>query len=195
MEGKSRGDKAIFGKGGVEYVALVGLRADEPLRVARVRERNQGPESMGYEGEHVYTPLADMSIGRDDVNSFWTQQDWDLELPKDGALSNCVYCFLKGLSNLRSVHEDMEVTKRLGGIPGYGSTTDTPCDIAWWNRMEQSYGRDLKAEGRQIRTEIHNDFLGFFGVNGGFSYELLSKQDDSTLKEFADDLLPCDCTD
>ena len=101
LKGKTFGDKARFGKGGVEYVAFIGLRGDEPHRIERVEERNEG--ETGYEGEHVYMPLNDMAVTRQDVNAFWERQDWDLELPKDTSLSNCVYCFLKGAAKLSTV--------------------------------------------------------------------------------------------
>ena len=105
LEGKTLGDQAVFGKRGVEYVAFIGLREDESHRVQRVRDRND--TTKGYEGEHVYMPLADMSVTRDDVNDFWGQQVWDLALPHDASLSNCVYCFLKGAVNLKDVHTRM----------------------------------------------------------------------------------------
>ena len=54
LKGRVYGDKAWFGDGGVEYVAFVGLRADEQLRVKRVEARNTGPGASGYAGEHVY---------------------------------------------------------------------------------------------------------------------------------------------
>ena len=84
LEGKAYGEKAWFGVGGVEYVAFVGLRGDEQIRVKRVEERNAGPGSSGYDGEHVYMPLADMAVARDDVNTFWDQQDWGPLIPKGG---------------------------------------------------------------------------------------------------------------
>ena len=56
--------------------------------------------------------LADMAVSRDDVNAFWDRQDWSLSFPKEGSLSNCVYCFLKGMANLRSVHDQMEKEKQ-----------------------------------------------------------------------------------
>ena len=88
LKGKAYGEKACFGEGGVEYVAFVGLRGDEQIRVKRVEERNAGPGASGYEGEHVYMPLADMTVARDDVNTFWNRQDWDSLIPKEGSLSN-----------------------------------------------------------------------------------------------------------
>ena len=78
-------------------------------------------------------------------SDFWEQQSWGLKLPRNGALSNCVYCFLKGVSNLEQVHKEMEHRKKTK-VRGFGSTIDTPCDIGWWMRMEEKYGRDLVAE-------------------------------------------------
>ena len=193
LHGKVHGDAAIFGKGGVEYVAMVGLRADEPARVGRVKERNSGPEASGYEGEHVYMPLVDMHVANMDVNAFWDRQDWDLSLPPDSGLSNCVYCFLKGSATLRKVHHEMSTTMDQESFPGYGPLQGTPCDITWWQRMEEGYGRDLVAEERVIQSE--HDFLGFFGAGNRFTYDVLARADDEELEQFDDTLLPCDCTD
>ncbi len=195
LEGKSHGDAAVFGKGGVEYLAFVGLRADEPARVGRVKERNSGPEASGYEGEHVYMPLVDMHVAAADVNAFWGRQEWDLSLPPDSGLSNCVYCFLKGGATLRKVHREMESAKKQAGPPGYGPLEGSPCDVTWWQRMEAEYGRDLVAEERVIQSELERDFLGFFGAGSRFSYQVLREADEEELAEYDDSLLPCDCTD
>ena len=40
LKGKTFGDKAWCGKQGVEYVAFIGLRGDEPQRIQRVEARN-----------------------------------------------------------------------------------------------------------------------------------------------------------
>ncbi len=193
LKGKAYGEKAWFGKGGMEYVAFVGLRGDEPTRVKRVEDRNAGPGASGYKGEHVYMPLADMSVTRDDVNAFWDRQTWDLSLPKEGSLSNCVYCFLKGSANLHSIHSQMEKEKQ-AEIPGFGSLLNTPCDIAWWSRIENDYHRDLIAEGREIRGDSNITRIGFFG-NNEFSYDLLAKNKEADLERFSETLLPCDCTE
>ena len=42
LMGKKLGNKAVFGEGGVEYVAFVGLRGDEALRVGRVKGEKFG---------------------------------------------------------------------------------------------------------------------------------------------------------
>ena len=187
LMGKTFGDKAWFGRGGVEYVALIGLRGDEPHRIQRVEDRNEGTE--GYEGEHVYMPLQDMAVTRDDVNAFWERQEWNLALPQDTSLSNCVYCFLKGAANLQEIHGRMNEAKR-NDVPGFGSLSDTPCDLAWWSRMESKYGRDLEAEGRKIRGGA--TWIGFFG-NDVFTYDVLKSGRD--LSKLAETMLPCDCTE
>ncbi len=193
LKDKVQGDLAVFGTGGVEYVAFVGLRADEPARLGRVKERNSGPEASGYEGEHVYMPLEDMHVAASDVNEFWDRQKWGLSLPPGSGLSNCVYCFLKGGATLRKVHREMVIATDHEGPPGYGSLSGTPCDVAWWQRMEKEYGRDLVAEERETRSD--HDFLGFFGAGSRFTYELLAEADEVELAEFDDSLLPCDCTE
>lgn len=195
LAGKAPGGQAEFGKDGAEYVALVGLRADEPARVGRVQERNSGPEASGHEGEHVYMPLVAMSVAATDVNEFWARQHWDLALPPDSGLSNCVYCFLKGGANLRKVHREMGAAKANGETARYGPVAGTPCDVAWWQRMEEEYGRDLAAEDRLITSDAGHDFLGFFGAGNRFTYRTLAEAGEAELEAFDDSLLPCDCTD
>jgi len=189
LEGKTLGDQAVFGKRGVEYVAFIGLRGDEPHRVQRVRDRND--TTKGYEGEHVYMPLADMSATRHTVNDFWGRQTWDLSLPQDASLSNCVYCFLKGAVNLRDVHTRMTNEAELGIVDDeFGPLAESPSDLAWWNRLEATYGRDLKAEGRSTRADVTH--IGFFG-NNRFSYGDVGSG--AELGGFAESILPCDCTE
>ena len=195
--GKVFGQRAWFGEGGIEYVALIGLRGDEQLRVTRVETRSSNPHAnVGYEGEYVYMPLATMNICKDDVNTFWDQQDWDLNLPRDGSLSNCVYCFLKGVNNLAQVHTAME-SQKTTEIEGFGLTTGSPCDINWWVSKENEYGRDLEKEHRERTNPDSPNFIGFFGATRGFSYELLAANanNEEVLEDFASSILPCDCTE
>ncbi len=197
LRGKVFGRKAWFGDGGIEYVAFIGLRGDEQLRVARVESRSSNPHAnVGYEGEHVYMPLATMQVKKGDVNAFWQRQSWDLNLPEDSALSNCVYCFLKGVHNLSQAHTAMEVQKG-SVIKGFGSTIGTPCDVNWWANKEQEYGRNLETEKRERTNPDAPDFIGFFGMSSGFSYKVLADyaMDGDNLEDFSDSVLPCDCTE
>ena len=196
LKGKVFGQKAWFGDGGIEYVAFIGLRGDEQLRVTRVETRSSDPHAnQGYEGEHVYMPLATMHISRGDVNAFWNQQSWDLHLPADNVLSNCVYCFLKGVGNLVQVHATMESEKTVVR-DGFGVATGTPSDVNWWIAMEQDYARNLTTEKRKRTNPDAGDIIGFFG-NTDFSYQMLAEsgQDGEKIRQFTEALLPCDCTE
>lgn len=199
LQGKSCGNGAVFGDDGVEYVAFVGLRHDEMHRVAKVRARNaEEGESDGHEGEHVYMPLSDMVVTKDDVSEFWNCQDWNLGLPDDANLSNCVYCFLKGMRGLQNVHGTMNGNGSNGASVNGNKYRGTPCDIGWWRRIEETYGRNLKAENRQVKEgRVKGNFIGFFGASSGFSYKLLAQNGHrpQKLSEFSDSVLPCDCTD
>ena len=192
LDGNAYGENAEFGLGGVEYIALIGLRGDEGVRVQRVAARaSGGSEAQGYEGEHVYMPLDSIRVSKDDVTDFWSRQNWSLDLPEEGYLSNCVYCFLKGTANLKQVHQAMELN-------GNGSATceshDRPTDIGWWARIESLYGRDLKAEGRRTKKESKVEFLGFFGSDGRITYRTIADLGGAAFAS-AQTMLPCDCTD
>ena len=193
LEGKQFGGNAFFGDGGVEYATFVGLRYDEMRRVIKVQRRNsRGPEANGYDGEHVYMPLAKIGVTKEAVDDFWANQNWGLELPSEAGLSNCVYCFMKGAGTLRQVHNHMEINNKKS------SDINSPCDINWWKRMEHRYGRDLKAEKRVIqKKERAEAVIGFFGVDSGFSYSLLEKsgREEVDISKFTKTVLPCDCTD
>ena len=216
LDGRCPGGEAVFGARGAEYVAFVGLRGDEQPRVQRVEARRHDTHAVDYKGEHVYMPLAELSIGRPEVNSFWDRQSWDLALPKEGSLSNCVFCFLKGISNLRSVFARME-TERERTVPGFGSLAGTPSDVRWWADMEKKYGRDLHAEQRATNGDSPRDFIGFFGASSspdqvgphaadamtdadrappiGFSYRRLRENRAEDVERYGQSLLPCDCTE
>lgn len=79
---------------GEEYDYAVGLRADEPGRVASLKGQERG-------GVVFQTPLASAGIVKEDVLSFWREQPFDLELPE--YLGNCLYCMLKDEPDLATV--------------------------------------------------------------------------------------------
>ena len=194
IDGKVFGNTAWFGEGGVEYVTFIGLRGDEQRRVARVAANVHAKARS--EGEHVYMPFADRNVTKPEVGDYWRARDWDLELPADGSLSNCVFCFLKGVRNLDLVHRRMEVGA-MEDRAGFGPIDDTPCDLKWWIRMEQTYGRDLVAENRPRTGDGNVDFVGFFGASSGFTYDTLATSGvtGDGLSQYEDSVLPCDCTD
>lgn len=84
------------------YVQVIGLRADEPHRVARVRARN----ATSRDGQDCRMPLADAGISVREVTDFWSRQNFDLRLPNHNGKTpagNCDLCMLKATGTLVSL--------------------------------------------------------------------------------------------
>jgi len=80
--------------GWTEWDSLIGIRADEPRRVAKFRS-NPHPETPS---ETVCLPLVSAGVGAHDVGKFWSNQPFDLALPNNNGKTmhgNCDLCFLK----------------------------------------------------------------------------------------------------
>lgn len=171
--------------GEIEYCSFIGFRADEPQRLTKMKNRinSESNNDIGIaylreNNEHIYTPLVEFNITQNDVKNFWDKQEWELDLPYDGSLGNCVYCFMKGgnkLSKIKTEEKDL-----------------TPENIDWWIYIENKYQRNLLAEDRDIRTKEENPFINFFGINGKISYEIIKNGDNPDALENS---LPCHCTD
>ena len=99
------------------WTNVVGLRADEPGRVARQLAGN----ASGKERWDVACPLSVAGVTKADVEAFWSAQQFDLQLrPWEG---NCDLCFLKGLNRkLRVIR-------------------DRPDLSAWWRERERERER------------------------------------------------------
>jgi len=97
-----------------EWTSVVGLRADEPRRVAKMRAQER-PESGGEIG--VELPLADARVTIGEVMAFWAAQPFDLRLRPDEG--NCDLCFLKGLAKISRI------------MRAHPELAD------WWIRMER----------------------------------------------------------
>jgi hypothetical protein len=111
--------------GMTEGTMLVGLRADEPRRVARV----QGDVREGFDYE---CPMAKAGHLISDVGAYWFSAAWDLRLPNnDRAFGNCDMCYLKGKRVLERV------------------IREEPERAAWWSRMEHERGRTF-VHGRSV---------------------------------------------
>lgn len=95
----------------IEASSMVGIRADEPRRVSKLRQRG------------LLIPLVDAGITQNDVQAFWKSQPFDLGLPfRDGVtpLGNCDLCFLKGPQQIM------------------GLIKDNPNRAIWWANQEQT---------------------------------------------------------
>jgi 3'-phosphoadenosine 5'-phosphosulfate sulfotransferase (PAPS reductase)/FAD synthetase len=108
-------------EGWPEFDTIVGLRADEPARVARVRSRN----------DSRCAPLAEAGITRRDVIAFWQAQPFDLRLSTGGgitALGYCDLCFMKGADLLLSV------------------IRQEPARATWWMTQEAKIGGTFRSD-------------------------------------------------
>ena len=86
-------------KGYKEWANVIGLRYDEPKRVAKQRKQNDS-------GKNKWTslvPLYDNKVMVEDVALFWEKNEFDLKLPNHSGKTlagNCDLCFLKGTRTL-----------------------------------------------------------------------------------------------
>jgi 3'-phosphoadenosine 5'-phosphosulfate sulfotransferase (PAPS reductase)/FAD synthetase len=78
------------------WTNAIGLRADEPHRVARL-----GNKANQHSNEDPIAPLATAGVTLADVNAFWDRQPFRLELAQHEG--NCDLCFLKGAGKIRAI--------------------------------------------------------------------------------------------
>jgi len=112
-----------------DFVCIMGIRADEPRRVARIR---------GITDRDLAIPLADARVTEDQVLAFWKASDFDLPWPHDQKyFGNCDLCFLK--SNHRINHVLQEMPER----------------AKWWIQMEEELGHQFRFDRPSIKTLLH----------------------------------------
>lgn len=195
----------MIGKNAIKYVSLIGLRADEPRRVARVLSQNRTNSISTSEeknnlsvGEIVYTPLADSNIDKADVLSFWDNCNWDLAFPPESNLSNCVFCFMKGTCAIKNIQNWIKSTNK-DLKEEFRSLPNTPSDIKWWVDIEERYQRKpLKRSGEGEKQTEDRVTIGFWGVDSDVSYSDLAGQHNNANNQIpinSINTLPCDCTD
>jgi 3'-phosphoadenosine 5'-phosphosulfate sulfotransferase (PAPS reductase)/FAD synthetase len=101
-----------------EFETMVGIRADEQRRVAKLRDSK-------------LTPLVSAGITQSDVQQFWKNNNFDLELKFINgvtSLGNCDLCFLKGPKQIISI------------------ILDKPDRAVWWSAMEQKIGATFRSD-------------------------------------------------
>lgn len=79
--------------------SVIGFRADEPRRVAKLSSPHREPYDR-------CAPLAEVGVTAVDVGLFWSEQPFDLGLPNVGGKTihgNCDLCFLKGAGQIMSL--------------------------------------------------------------------------------------------
>jgi 3'-phosphoadenosine 5'-phosphosulfate sulfotransferase (PAPS reductase)/FAD synthetase len=111
-----------------EWMTAVGMRADEPRRIAKLSSQPT-----------KFAPLASAGIDRADVLRFWAGNSFDLALDTHGGvtpLGNCDLCFLKGADSLLSIIRRQ------------------PERAVWWAAQEQKIGATFRSD-RPSYAEMH----------------------------------------
>jgi len=119
-------------KGYKTWFSVIGLRYDEPRRVASSKRAND------YEMWTNITPMYDAKHTVDDVTKFWQKNNFDLYLNNFNGKTpagNCDLCFLK------SMDTTLEILK------------ERPNLADWWIKQEQKFGEHDGAKFRKNRPE------------------------------------------
>lgn len=101
-----------------EWDQMIGIRADEHRRVSKIRARGHSTETVK---ETMLMPLADAGVTLVDIDSFWADQPFHLELPTINGRTlagNCDLCFLKASNQVQTL------------------IAQKPERAVWWARME-----------------------------------------------------------
>ena len=126
------------------FTHCVGLRADEPRRVAKIKH-NKDSLKM----EEMICPMSDAGHIEEDVLNFWKNYSFDLNLPLDSNIfGNCVGCFLKSYGKLEAI------------------AREEPEWMDWWisqeERMEQPFRID-RPDYKTIKRDAHKQIAFDFG--------------------------------
>lgn len=101
-----------------EFDSMLGIRADEKRRAAKLKEHN-------------LTPLIHANVSQADVQSFWRSQPFDLGLEHRSGITawgNCDLCFLKGPNQILSL------------------VRDQPSRAVWWAKQEAAIGGTFRSD-------------------------------------------------
>lgn len=112
------------------WMAGIGIRADEPRRVRREKQKERWQR---------WYPLADAGVSKADIAAFWGAQPFDLRLQTingKAALGNCDGCFLKSEAHLAMLARDHAERH------------------AWWERMEEMVQENTNGAGGQWRKNF-----------------------------------------
>lgn len=117
---------------GHEFIDAVGLRADEPRRVSRLKPHRKGAIAD--------CPLAVVGVTKDDVLDFWAGREGDLTIPEH--LGNCIGCFLKDEADLATIF------------------MNSASEGEWWAAMESEYatGCPIRVPVHRLTDEQAVDF-------------------------------------
>jgi 3'-phosphoadenosine 5'-phosphosulfate sulfotransferase (PAPS reductase)/FAD synthetase len=115
--------------GWTDWDSFIGIRADEPRRVAKFRA-NPHPENKH---ETVFMPLVPVNVSSKEVGNFWKNQIFDLELPNMNGKTmhgNCDLCMLKPKSQVLSLIKEK------------------PERALWWIKQEEEAAKRCHGDGK-----------------------------------------------
>jgi 3'-phosphoadenosine 5'-phosphosulfate sulfotransferase (PAPS reductase)/FAD synthetase len=111
-----------------ETAAMIGIRADEQRRAAKIPDKNR-------------LPLVTAGVTKHDVSAFWRNQPFDLELPNNNGVTmhgNCDLCYLKPTHQVLSL------------------IAEKPERAEWWARMEATHTNKAINQGGLFRKDRPN---------------------------------------
>ena len=115
-----------------EWGNVIGLRYDEPRRVATQRRQNDS----GKNKWETSFPLYDNKVAVEDVGNFWKNNKFDLNLPNHNGKTlagNCDLCYLKGTKTLTKIIKEK------------------PELADWWIQEEAKISASFKKEMNYIK--------------------------------------------
>lgn len=135
------------------HCEAVGLRYDEPHRVAKIKNNSRRNEAV--------CPIFDAKHTLEDVERFWENHSFKLGIPR--LLGNCVGCFLKGRSKIQRIAKE------------------SPKDLEWWaSREEKAVG--WKEDGMAKNARFRSDRPSYRGlINMTKDQQEFDFPDDDTL--------------
>jgi len=81
------------------FTSFIGIRGDEQRRAVKLNGKIES-------GQETYLPLFLDGVTAKDVGRFWSNNDFDLNLPNNNGVTdwgNCDLCFLKGTGKKQSI--------------------------------------------------------------------------------------------
>lgn len=148
------------------WLSVVGLRADEPRRVAKQKARTES----GKDRFENVCPLATAGVTKADIKAYWDASPFDLRLLNVNGTTpdgNCDNCFLKSLANIA------------------GRARRDPGSLVWWAEAEaEAEARTNKPSGARFRSDRpgYAEILRTAGKQG----DMLGDEENA---------LDCTCTD
>lgn len=122
-----------------ERFNMIGIRADEQRRAAKMKSRNAGEEPI--------MPLHQAGIKKSEILEFWANNDFDLQIPiinGETIGGNCDLCFLKSLPKILTL------------------IAQKPDRAMWWAKQEEWAQTQTTGNGNRFRidrpryADIHN---------------------------------------